>query len=65
MAGEITQLLVRWSAGERAALVELTPLDYDELRRLAASYLRRRSAGESLQPTLLAHQAWLRYELSK
>ncbi len=60
MAGEITQLLERWSAGERAALDELTPLVYDELRRLAASYLRRRSAGDSLQPTLLVHEAWLR-----
>jgi RNA polymerase sigma-70 factor (ECF subfamily) len=60
VAGEITQLLVRWSAGERAALDELTPLVYTELRRLAASYLRRRGAGNSLQPTLLVHEAWLR-----
>jgi len=50
-------LLERWSAGERAALDELTPLVYDELRRLAASYLRRRSAGDSLQPNLLVHEA--------
>ncbi len=60
MAGEITQLLVRWSAGERAALDELTPLVYDELRRLAAGYLRRRNPSDSLQPTLLVHEAWLR-----
>ncbi|NOT59193.1 MAG: sigma-70 family RNA polymerase sigma factor [Acidobacteria bacterium] len=60
VAGEITQLLERWSAGERAALDELTPLVYDELRRLAASYLRRHRAGDSLQPTLLVHEAWLR-----
>jgi hypothetical protein len=58
-------LLERWSAGERGALDELTPPVYDELRRLAAGNLRSRSTRDPLQPTLLAHQAWLRYELSK
>lgn len=38
----------------------MTPLVYDELRRLAASYLRRRIPGDSLQPALLVHEAWLR-----
>jgi len=52
--------LIRWSAGERAALDELTPLVYAELRQLAAGYLRRRKAQDSLQPTLLVHEAWMR-----
>lgn len=60
MAEQITQILARWSAGERAALDELTPLVYDELRQLAASYLHRRRVNDSLQPTLLVHEAWLR-----
>jgi RNA polymerase sigma factor (TIGR02999 family) len=60
MAENITQMLIRWSAGERAALDELTPLVYEELRQLAANYLRRRKASDSLQPTLLVNEAWLR-----
>jgi RNA polymerase sigma factor (TIGR02999 family) len=60
VAEDITQMLIRWSAGEREALDELTPLVYEELRQLAASYLRRRKASDSLQPTLLVHEAWLR-----
>src|SRR5262245_31275437 len=59
MAEEITQLLMRWSAGERAALDELTPLVYAELRRLATANLRRHN-NDSIQPTLLVHEAWLR-----
>ena len=60
MAENITHLLIRWSAGERAALDEMTPLVYEELRQLAANYLRRRKASDSLQPTLLVNEAWLR-----
>jgi RNA polymerase sigma factor (TIGR02999 family) len=60
VAEGITQMLIRWSAGERAALDELTPLVYQELRRLAGNYLRRRKSTDSLQPTLLVHEAWLR-----
>ena len=40
-AGEVTRLLECWSAGEKNALDELTPLVYRELRKLAAAYLRR------------------------
>ncbi len=43
-----------------AAFEALLPLVYDELRRLATSYLRRESAGHTLQPTALAHEAWMR-----
>jgi RNA polymerase sigma factor (TIGR02999 family) len=42
------------------AVDELVPLVYDELRRLAARYLRRESAGNSLQPTALVHEAFLK-----
>ncbi|MEZ5559745.1 MAG: ECF-type sigma factor [Pseudomonadales bacterium] len=42
------------------ALAEHLPIVYDELRRLAASYLRRERAGHTLQPTALVHEAYLR-----
>jgi RNA polymerase sigma factor (TIGR02999 family) len=57
---EITQLLARWGAGERAALDELTALVYEELHRLAAKHLYRQGPFPSLQPTLLVHEVWLR-----
>lgn len=56
----ITQLLVRWSAGERTALDELMPLVYEELRKLAKSYLRRERRNHSLQPTALVNEAYLK-----
>ena len=56
----ITQLLVKWGSGDKAALDELMPLVYDELRRLAASYLRRRSDANTLQATALVHEAYVR-----
>jgi len=56
----VTTLLVNWMDGDRAAMDELLPLVYDELRRLA----RRQMAGESkrhvLQPTALVNEAFLR-----
>src|SRR3954452_5589275 len=59
-AGEVTRLLECWSAGEKNALDELTPLVYRELRRLAAAYLRRERDDHTLQPTALVHEAWIR-----
>jgi RNA polymerase sigma-70 factor (ECF subfamily) len=59
LAEEITQLLIKWSDGDRAALDELMPLVYGELRRLANGYLRRHD-NNSLQPTALVHEAYLR-----
>jgi len=59
-ATSVTQLLAKWSAGDSAALDELIPIVYDELRRLAGSYLRRRGAGQTLQPTALVHEAYIR-----
>lgn len=56
----ITELLVKWSSGDRAALDELMPLVYGELRRLARSYLRRQRQSHTLQPTALVHEAFLR-----
>ncbi|MGE0131246.1 MAG: sigma-70 family RNA polymerase sigma factor [Blastocatellales bacterium] len=56
----ITQLLLKWSAGDEASLDQLTPLVYDELRRLARSYLRRHAFQHSLQPTVIVHEAWLK-----
>jgi len=56
----ITQLLLKWSDGDAEALHQLTPLVYDELRRLARSYLRRHAFQHSLQPTLVVHEAWLK-----
>ncbi len=57
---EVTVLLQRWSDGDRAALDELVPRVGRELRRLAASYLRRERAGHTLQPTALVNEAYLR-----
>ncbi len=60
MAEEITQLLLRWSDGDRSALDKLLPLVYDELRRLARSYLRRHPQQSVMQPTILVHEAYLK-----
>jgi RNA polymerase sigma factor (TIGR02999 family) len=56
----ITQLLVKWSDGDKTALDELMPLVYEALRKLAASYLRRERNNHSLQPTALVHEAYVR-----
>src|SRR6185503_9967755 len=56
----ISQLLVEWSEGDRAALDRLMPLVYDELRRLARSYLRRERSDHTLQATALVHEAYMR-----
>jgi RNA polymerase sigma factor (TIGR02999 family) len=57
---DVTALLSRWRKGDRAALDELMPLVYDELRRLAVSHLRRERDDHTLQPTALVHEAYLR-----
>ena len=59
-SGEITKLLQQYQAGNRLVLDEFFPLVYDELRRLAASRLRRERAEHTLQPTALVHEAYLR-----
>lgn len=60
MAAEITELLVSWSGGDRAALERLLPLVYDELRRVAARRLARERPGHTLQPTALVHETYLK-----
>jgi RNA polymerase sigma factor (TIGR02999 family) len=56
----ITQLLIDWSNGDQAALEQLMPLVYDELRRLASNYLRRERVSHTLQPTALVNEAYLK-----
>ncbi|MGH9821785.1 MAG: sigma-70 family RNA polymerase sigma factor [Blastocatellia bacterium] len=56
----VTQLLVKWSGGDSAALDRLMPMVYDTLRRLAAAYMRRERKGHSLQATALVHEAYFR-----
>jgi RNA polymerase sigma factor (TIGR02999 family) len=46
--------------GDRQSLDSLLPIVYQELRRLAASYLRRERPGQTLQPTALVHEAYMR-----
>jgi RNA polymerase sigma factor (TIGR02999 family) len=57
---EITALLKAWGSGDAAALDQLTPLVYDELRRLARRYMRNERAGNTLQTTALVNEAYLR-----
>jgi len=57
---DVTQLLVDWGNGDRAALDELTPLVYEELRRMARRYMRREGPGHTLQPSALVNEAFLR-----
>ena len=57
---EVTGLLLACSAGDQTALDRLVPLVYDELRRLARSYMRQERADHTLQTTALIHEAYLR-----
>ncbi len=57
---QITQLLLRWNAGNKQALDALMPLVANELRRLAGSYLRNENQGHTLQPTALVNECYLR-----
>ena len=56
----VTQLLIEVSKGDRGAVDLLLPVIYDELRKLAANYLRRERPDHTLQPTALVHEAYLR-----
>jgi RNA polymerase sigma factor (TIGR02999 family) len=53
-------MLQRIEAGDASAADQILPLVYDELRKLAAAKMARESAGQTLQPTALVHEAWLR-----
>jgi RNA polymerase sigma-70 factor (ECF subfamily) len=57
---ELTTLLDDWNKGDPAALEKLTPLIYDELRRIAHRYSQRERNGHTLQTTALVNEAYLR-----
>src|SRR5215475_9811129 len=57
---DVTLLLDAAAAGDRKAAADLLPLVYDELRRLAAIRLADEPSGNTLQPTALVHEAYLR-----
>jgi RNA polymerase sigma factor (TIGR02999 family) len=57
---DVTRAFLRWRQGDEDALNALLPLVYDEMRRLAGSYLRNEGSGHTLQPTALAHEAYIR-----
>jgi len=56
---DVTQLLLDWGRGDPAALDQIIPSVYDELRRLARRYLRRERPDHTLQATALVHEAYL------
>ncbi len=57
---DVTLILQAWSAGDASAAERLMPLVYEELRRLAAQYLRRERPDHTLQATALVHETYLR-----
>jgi RNA polymerase sigma factor (TIGR02999 family) len=59
-SSQVTRLLAALGQGDRVAAEELVVLVYDELRRLARAQLRRERPGQTLQPTALVHEAYLR-----
>ena len=59
-AMELSELRLDWGKGDRAALQEIVPLVYDELRRLARHHLRQQRPHHTLQTTALVHEAYLR-----
>ena len=56
----LTKLLFELSNGNHAVTDEILPIVYDELKKLAAGYLRRERSNHTLQPTALVHEAYLR-----
>jgi RNA polymerase sigma factor (TIGR02999 family) len=59
-ASETTELLRAWASGEPAALEQLTPRVYRELRRIAGHFMQNESPGRTIQATALVHEAYLR-----
>ena len=57
---EVTRILQAIEQGDPKAANELLPLVYEELRKLAASKMAREAPGQTLQPTALVHEAWLK-----
>ena len=59
-ADDVTGLLVKWRQGDKAALDDLIPIVYRELRRIASARLRGERPGNAIQTTALVHEAYLR-----
>lgn len=59
-SGDITALLEKWNQGDLEARDQLVPILYGELRRRAAAFLRRERPGQTLQPTALVNEVYLR-----
>lgn len=59
-ANEITQMLIELTDGNQEVVNQILPHIYDELRRLAGSYLRRERSDHTLQPTALVHEAYMK-----
>jgi len=57
---QVTRLLRAWCGGDRAALEQLMPLVYQELRRMARRYMQKEQPGNTLQATALVNEAYLR-----
>ena len=60
LSKQVSELLADWNKGDPEAREALMPLVYDELRKLAASHLRRERNDHTLQPTALVHEVYLR-----
>jgi RNA polymerase sigma factor (TIGR02999 family) len=58
--GDVSTLLRAWSEGDQSALERLTPVVYEELRRLAHHYMKGERDGHSLQTTALVNEAYMR-----
>ena len=58
--GDVTRLLKAWREGDQTALERLTPLVYNDLRRIARRFIRLERVDHTLQPTALVHEAYLR-----
>jgi len=59
-ADDLTGLLIEWGQGDKAALDRLTPLVYDEIRRIAHRYVQREREGQTLQTTALVNETYMR-----
>src|SRR4030095_5079470 len=57
---EITQMLIELTDGNQDVVNQILPHIYDELKRLASSYLRRERSDHTLQPTALVHEAYMK-----
>ena len=57
---QITQMLIELTDGNKEVVNQILPHIYDELRKLASSYLRRERSNHTLQPTALVHEAYMK-----